>query len=76
VRRLLRAAAGVQGLGCAPQKIARSGSPSATAPTLQLITLRFQSASRRDSIETVFVMKATENRFRDGAVAIRNPALF
>jgi hypothetical protein len=34
------------------------------------------SASRRDSLETILVMKAAEDRLRDEEVTVRNPRLF
>jgi hypothetical protein len=40
----------------------------------QLITVRLEFASR-DSRETVFVVRASENRFHVDTVAIRNPTV-
>jgi len=36
--------------------------------------MSLESASRRDSLKAIFVVKSTEDRLRGNAVTVRNPA--
>src|SRR5262249_52853624 len=37
--------------------------------------MRLESASRRNSLKAIFVVKSTEDRLRGNAMTVRNPAL-